>query len=393
MRNAVVKGVIQSPTQIYVNVSRGFGFNERMQILAYPSRNALVAPPANIMGMPLPKRLTASMPALIVSCAIITAVLGYVDYVTGYEQTFLLFYLVPIGLGTWFGAFWVGIVFSILSIVAWIVSDVAAGVPTVGAWNIIMAFGSYAVFTTLLSNLRTLLNELDQRVRDRTAALKREMAERERLDKEINEVADRERRRLGQSLHDSLGQHLTGTALAAEVLREKLAERSARETAEADKVVRYIEDGIDLTRNLARGFFSPELEADGLTVALHGLAVNISERFHVPCAFNGNDAVDVGDSATATQLYHIAQEAVMNAVKHAGANKIDIDLERNGQTLTLMVRDDGCGFPQKLPEPPGLGLRLMAHGASLIGGKLSVTRHRDGGTLVTCKLNTMQPAH
>src|SRR5256885_16335732 len=115
------------------------------------------------------------------------------------------------------------------------------------------------------------------------------MAERKRLDHEIAGVADRERRRLGQSLHDSLGQHLTGTALAAQVLREKLAERSARETAEADKVVRYIEDGIDLTRNLARGFFSPELEADGLAVGVLGLGANISERVHGPCAFNGND--------------------------------------------------------------------------------------------------------
>jgi len=145
-----------------------------------------------------------------------------VDYLTGYEQTFLLFYLVPIGLGTWFGNFWIGLAFSMFSIIAWVVSDVAAGVPTVGLWNIGMAIGSYAVFTSLLSKLRTLLNELDQRVRDRTDALKREMAERERLDQEIAEVADRERRRLGQNLHDSVGQHLTGTALAAQVLRESL---------------------------------------------------------------------------------------------------------------------------------------------------------------------------
>lgn len=389
----LAKRVIQNPTQKYVNVSRRFGFNGLMRSMAYLAPNPLVATSPNMFALPWRNQLIKSRIALITFCTVLTAVLGVVDYVTGYEQTFLLFYLVPIGLGTWFGAFWIGIVFAVLSIIAWVISDISAGVPTVGLWNIIMAFGAYVVFTTLLSKLRTLLNELDQRVRDRTSALKREMAERERLDKEINEVADRERRRLGQSLHDSLGQHLTGTALAAEVLREKLAERSARETSEADKVVRYIEDGIDLTRNLARGFFSPELDSDGLTVALHGLAANISERFHVPCAFNGNDAVDVGDSATATQLYHIAQEAAMNAVKHAGANKIDIDLERNGRALILMVRDDGCGFPQKLPEPPGLGLRLMAHGASLIGGKLSVTRHRDGGTLVTCKLNTMQLAH
>jgi len=364
-----------------------------MRAVAYAASGAWFAPSKNMLGLLSQDRLSTSRPALIGLCVVITSVLGYVDYLTGYEQTFLLFYLVPIGLGTWFGTFWIGIVFSVLSIVAWVASDVAAGVPTVGLWNIGMAFGSYAVFTTLLSKLCSLLNELDHRVRDRTAALKREMAERERLDHEINEIADRERRRLGQNLHDSLGQHLTGTALAAQVLRERLADRSANEVAEVDKVVRYIEEGIDLTRNLARGFFSPELDSDGLNVALQGLAENTSERFRVPCTFNGDDAIDVGDSITATQLYHIAQEAVMNAVKHAGASKIDIELVRNGRYLKLAVTDDGCGFPKRLPEPPGLGLRLMAHGASLIGGKLSVTQHREGGTLVTCKLNTPHANH
>ncbi len=313
-------------------------------------------------GLRWRNRLTTSRSTLVAVCFVITAGLGYVDYLTGYEQTFLLFYLVPIGLGTWFGNFWIGLAFSMFSSIAWVVSDVAAGVPTVGLWNIGMAIGSYAVFTSLLSKLRTLLNELDQRVRDRTDALKREMAERERLDQEIAKVADRERRRLGQNLHDSVGQQ------------------------------QYIEEGIDLTRNLARGFFSPELEADGLNVALHGLAANITERFRVPCTFDGDDAIHVGDALTATQLYHIAQEAAMNAVKHAGASRIDIELARNGQKLTLAVSDDGCGFPQKIPEPPGLGLRLMTHGASLIGGKLAIMRNQDGGTLVTCNLNAIQSA-
>ncbi len=371
---------------------RWIGFNGVMRTLAYVAPALFGATRSNMARLIWLNRLTKSRLALAAFCLFITGALGYLDYVTGYEQTFLLFYLAPVALATWFGSFALGFAFSALSIGAWVLSDVAAGVPAIGLWNIVMALGSYAVFTSLLSKLRTLLNELDQRVRDRTADLKREMAERERLDQEIAEVADRERRRLGQTLHDSLGQHLTGTALAAQVLREKLAERSASEVAEADKVVHYIEEGIDLTRNLARGFFSPELDADGLDVALNSLAVNISERFRVPCTFNGGDAVHVGDATTATQLYHIAQEAVMNAVKHASATKIDIELVRNGQKLTLAVSDDGRGFPEKLPEPPGLGLRLMAHGASLIGGKLAIARNRNGGTLVTCKLNKPQSA-
>ena len=310
-----------------------------------------------------------SQPALAAACLFLTGFLGYIDYLTGYEQSFLLFYLLPIGLATWLGNIIFGFVFSVLSVLAWLISDVAAGVSIAGFWNPGMAIASYFVFTTLLAKLRTLLNELDQRVRDRTRALQREIVERERLDREIAQVADRERRRLGQDLHDSICQHLTGTALTAQTLREKLATRFAPEVVEADKVVRYIEEGIDLARNLARGFFSPELDAEGLVVALQSLAENTSERFQIPCYIDSDELVRAPDSSVATQMYRIAQEAVMNAIKHADARQIDIRLNRGDESLTLTISDDGLGFPDKLPQPEGLGLRLMSHGAALSAPK------------------------
>src|SRR5437588_4536343 len=190
----------------------------------------------------------------------------------------LLFYLLPISLATWFLGLIGGLAIAVLSVVTTMISDVVAGIPVMGFWNGGMGLALYAVFAFVLSNLRTLLRELDQRVRERTTALQHEVAERERLDKEIAEVARRERLRLGQDLHDSLCQHLTGTALTAQTLREKLAARKAPESSEADKVVRSIEEGVDLSRNLARGLFSPELEPEGLMFALQSLADNTSER-------------------------------------------------------------------------------------------------------------------
>jgi signal transduction histidine kinase len=321
-------------------------------------------------------------------CLFLVGCLGYIDYLTGYERTMLLFYLLPIFLATWFLGLIGGLAIAVLSVVTTMVSDVAAGIPAMGFWNGGMGLASFAVFAFVLSNLRTLLRELDQRVRERTAALQHEVAERERLDKEIAEVAHRERLRLGQDLHDSLCQHLTGTALTAQVLREKLARRSAPEVVEAERVVRYIEQGIDLTRNLARGFFSPELEAEGLMVALHGLAENTAERFKIACVVEGadGDGVPVRDSAMATQLYRIAQEAVTNAVKHAAARRIDIRLARDDRELTLTIADDGIGFPHQLPQPEGLGLRSMSHGAASIGANFDVRRNGRIGTIVTCKV-------
>src|SRR5215471_19063052 len=157
-----------------------------------------------------------SRTGLIVTCLILVGIVGYIDYATGYERPLLLFYLLPISLAVWFGSFLLGLVIVVASLIAWMVSDVAAGIPSLRYWNAGMAFTAYALFAWMLSKLRMLVRELDRRVLERTAALQREVAERQRLDREIARVADRERHRLGQDLHDSLGQHLTGTALTAQ---------------------------------------------------------------------------------------------------------------------------------------------------------------------------------
>src|SRR5947208_14463516 len=330
--------------------------------------------------------LRVSRTALVVTCLCIVGIVGYIDYLTGYERPLLLFYLVPISLATWFGSLQIGLGMAVVSVAASMLSDLAAGIPTLGFWNAGMAFASYALFAGVLGKLRTLIGELDRRVQERTAALQREVAERRRLDQEIAQVAGPERRRLGQDLHDRLGQHLTGTALAAQVLKEKLTAKSAPEATEAEKLVHYVEERIDLTRNLARGFFSPELEADGLGVALEGLAENISERFGINCIFHGQESIPVRDSAIATQLYRIAQEAAMNAAKHAAAQQIDIRVFMDRSELTLPIEDDGVGFPDKVSDSKGLGLRLMRHGAALIGAALSVQRNGRSGTTATCKI-------
>ena len=324
--------------------------------------------------------------SVVVVSLFLVGIVGYIDYLTGYERPLLLFYLLPISLAAWFSCFLTGLGVAVLSIAVSMLSDLAAGIPALGFWNAGMAFVSYALFAGVLSKLRSLVSELDRRVQERTAALQREVAERERLDREIAQVADRERRRLGQDLHDRLGQHLTGTALAAQVLKGKLATKSAPEATEAEKLVRYVEEGIDLTRNLARGFFSPELEAEGLSVALEGLAENISERFAINCIFHGGESILVRDSAVATQLYRIAQEAATNAAKHAAAKNIDIRVTVNGSELALAITDDGVGIPAELSESKGLGLRLMRHGAALIGATLSVQRNGGSGTVAICKL-------
>lgn len=327
---------------------------------------------------------------LLIVCVVLTGVVGYVDYLTGYERSLLLFYLVPISMAAWFGGFVFSLAIAVVCILVWVLSNLASGIPAVGFWNMGMAFACYVLFAGVLSKLATLVRDLDRRVDERTAALEREMAERRRLDQEIARVADRERHRLGQDLHDRLGQHLTGTALTAQALKEKLGARSAPEVSEAEKLVRYVEEGIDLTRKLARGFFSPELDAEGLLVALQHLADKVTERFQIRCIVDGDDAICIQDRTVANQLYRIAQETVTNSIKHGAAKQIDIRLAREGSDLCLTIVDDGVGFPDKPPQSEGLGLHLMRHSAALSGATFDVRRNGQRGTITTCRIKNFQ---
>src|ERR1051326_3215858 len=330
-------------------------------------------------------RLKTSRTSLAIVCLIVAGIIGYVDYLTGYEHSLLFFYFLPISLAAWYANFAFGFMMVVVCVATWVCADLASGIPALGFWNIGMAFASYVLFAGVVSKLGMLVRELDRRVDERTAAYEREMIERRRLDREIAQVADRERRRLGHDLHDKLGQHLTGTALAAQVLREKLAGRCSRETSDAEKLVQCLEEGIDFTRNLARGFFSPELRAEGLVVALQNLAETTSEQSGINCALHGDELIPIHDSTIANQLYRIAQEAVTNCVKHATASHIDIRLAMDGPELCLSIVDDGVGFPDNL-RSKGLGLHLMRHAAAVSGGTFDIRKNGGKGTIATCRV-------
>src|SRR6516162_4038870 len=123
--------------------------------------------------------------SLAVACLLLACLIGYLDYLTGYERSLLLFYLLPISLAAWFGSFAFGLAIAVVCVVVSVVSDVAAGIPALGFWNIAMSLGFYVLFAGVLWKLGTLIRELDRRVHERTAALEREMVERQRLDREV----------------------------------------------------------------------------------------------------------------------------------------------------------------------------------------------------------------
>jgi signal transduction histidine kinase len=313
---------------------------------------------------------------------------GLFDYLTGFELNFFAFYLIPVILAVWFVGRGFGIFVSALCVVVSIAGDLFAGAryssSLVPVWNTAIACTSYFVVVWILGKLRSLHNELEERVRQRTAALNNEMQERMRLEEEILSISEREQQRIGHDLHDSLCQHLTGVALAGEVLSEQLAAKSLPEVKAIDHIVELVEGAIELTRTLARGLHPFELEGEGFTDALQELAATITEGFKTPCTFECDRPVEIREPGVATHLYRIAQEAITNAVKHSHAKEIVVRLADGTNGLALTICDDGVGMPPTIPG--GMGLRTMAYRASVIGATFSVERLPSRGTRVTCQL-------
>ncbi len=211
-----------------------------------------------------------------------------------------------------------------------------------------------------------------------------DITERRRLEAEIAEASRLERQRIGQDLHDTLGQQLTGIAFQSKALARKLTRRSDKEAEDAQQIADLVNQAIDQARSLARGLCPVELQAEGLMTALDEFATHVRKVYGVACVFECTEPVLIPDNTVATHVYQIAREAVTNALRHGDPKKVSIRLAGADGVVTLDVLDDGLGIAEDASEDSGMGLRIMKHRAAVIGGALRIESRPGHGATVTC---------
>lgn len=213
-----------------------------------------------------------------------------------------------------------------------------------------------------------------------------DITDRRRLEEEILEISEREQERIGQDLHDDLGQQLVGAWCMSQALAKSLATRRSSEAPNAAKIAALLKESVALTRALARGLHPVALQSGGLAFALEELAQRTSGLFSVACVCRCPASLDIS-STTAIHLYRIAQEAVTNAVKHGKAREIAIEISSNMHHTVLSVRNDGAPMRQPAAERQGMGLRIMRYRADVIGGSLNIQDNfPDPGVIITCAI-------
>ena len=239
--------------------------------------------------------------------------------------------------------------------------------------------------------LRRVYDDLEVRIKERTAELTasnvellREIGERKRLEKELVEISETERRRIGQNLHDDLGQLLTGIAFMTQSLAEKLAEGSVPEVSDAAKIQALVNQSLRHTRVLSRGLTSAELDETDLAASLQALARHVGGLFEASCRFRSEGTIPPVSEGVARQLFYIAQEAATNAIKHGRPRQVWIVLAGLPDRLSLTIRNDGVAFSGVSAANTGMGLRIMNYRARIIGAAFEVGTDRESGTVVHC---------
>ena len=207
-----------------------------------------------------------------------------------------------------------------------------------------------------------------------------------RLEKEILEISTREQRRLGHDLHDGVCQQLAGICLLSDNLAGRLEEEKRPEAAEAKAISKLVNKANKQTRSVARGLFPVRLEENGLVSALEELAQDVGAFFNVRCEFYRDHSVAISDHTMTLHLYYIAQEAILNAVKHAKARNIEVRLTAaNGHDCLLAVRNDGVTLASLSTQGRGMGIRIMEYRARMIGATILIQSMPTGGTEVLCQ--------
>ncbi|MBS0374839.1 MAG: PAS domain-containing protein [Proteobacteria bacterium] len=212
-----------------------------------------------------------------------------------------------------------------------------------------------------------------------------DVTERVRLEAALHEATVREQRRLGHDLHDGLGQELTGLALLAQSLARRHADADPALAADLAELAALAARAIATCRSVAQGLAPVEEPRLGLAQALRrltsGFAVG-AEGPRIDFSVQQSAPLQIPLEAS-NHLYRIAQEALTNAARHAGATRIRVELAADANRVAVTVRDDGRGFRGEPGD--GMGLRTMRTRADAIGARLTVQAAPGSGTLVTCE--------
>ncbi len=235
---------------------------------------------------------------------------------------------------------------------------------------------------------------LEKKVLERTQTLRRsnedlanQITLRKEIEREILSISEREQSNIGQEIHDSLCQQLTGILCLCGVSKTKLDQEKSSEIGAMLEIIALLRESLEHAYNLSRGLYPLSLDTTSLSSCINDQVLKVKKIFNIHCEFDCNKKFRLSDHSNALHFYRIFQEALNNAVKHSKATKITIRLKVTEETISMDIHDNGIGFLNESESVGGMGLKIMEYRANIIGGCFDIFNAPEGGTIVSCSID------
>lgn len=216
-----------------------------------------------------------------------------------------------------------------------------------------------------------------------------DISEKKKLEKEILEISDKESRRIGQDLHDNLGQHLTGLMFQLKILENNLRKKAlVLEADMAHNISLETKNALNLTRNLAKNLIKVNIDHQGISTALAELISFYSGIYDIKFIYEMNENIDkiIQNKTIINQLYHISQEALTNSIKHSNAKVVEVKLTVDDSEICLQISDNGNGNFKNNNTSNGLGISILKYRTNVIDGNISIISNKNKGTEIICRV-------
>jgi len=214
----------------------------------------------------------------------------------------------------------------------------------------------------------------------------KDITERKTLEKRLTDLANLERRKIGEDIHDGICQIMTGVVFMISALQSEMENSGDHRAKEVDNIAEHVKNAQNMLRSLVQGLCPVGVDPQGLINALENMTVSLGIIYKIRCDFHVHSSFTVTNYDAANHLYMIVQESITNAAKHSECSKVSVSIKLVKSTLKIIIADDGIGLPVDNTKSTGMGLRIMKNRALAIGAMLSIKSGKNKGTRITISL-------